>query len=280
MPEIIEVEITKQKLTPALVGRRILDFKSDWPYGLTSEFGSIAKTAGDIKGRQVQSLDRRGKVILINLSGNRRIVVHQRMSGHLAIVPPGGTIARLGGAEGVKHARFVFDLSGGKKLILFDPRKFGTVWYGTPTFIGNISYMKKLGLDALAINRDELAALIKHSKEGLKAFLLRQDKIAGLGNIMADEILWGARLFPKRVVNTLSGQEIEILHKALKRTLAASLRRGGTSMRDWHHPDGITGTNQKHFKIYKQKSCPGCGAAIKRQTVVGRGTYACNFCQK
>src|SRR3989338_8713133 len=120
MPEIIEVEITKQKLTPALVGRRILDFKSDWPYGLTSEFGSIAKTAGDIKGRQVQSLDRRGKVVLINLSGSRQLVINQRMSGHLAIVPPGGTIARLGGAEGVKHARFVFDLSGGKKLILFD----------------------------------------------------------------------------------------------------------------------------------------------------------------
>ncbi|MDP4010502.1 MAG: DNA-formamidopyrimidine glycosylase family protein, partial [Candidatus Spechtbacteria bacterium] len=160
MPEIIEVEITKQKLTLALEGKRILNFWTDCPLGLYSEVGGILpagrqgrKVAEAMKNLKIESLSRKGKVVVINLDNDMVIALHQRMSGHIRHFVSSEESTKP------KHAHFIFELNDGSKFMLIDPRKFGTVWFGSKTWFENHSYIKKLGKDILNIKKDDFVGI-------------------------------------------------------------------------------------------------------------------------
>ena len=268
MPEIIEVEITKQKLKSAIQGKRILDFWTDWPRGLISQEGGMKKTTKKLKGKKINGLSRKGKAVILNLEGHKILAIHQRMSGHMPVNLPEN-----------KHTRFRIFLSDNTDVSLVDPRKFGVVWYGSEKWFNEQPYIKNLGYDAMSIKRSQLFRILSNSRSSLKSLLLNQSKIAGLGNIACDEILWRARLNPLCRADTLNVREAELLYKSIYTILADVLRYGGTSMSNWRHPDGEQGNYQKKFKIYKQKKCVRCKKSIKSEKIAGRSTYFCKICQ-
>ncbi|MDX1608322.1 MAG: bifunctional DNA-formamidopyrimidine glycosylase/DNA-(apurinic or apyrimidinic site) lyase [Candidatus Spechtbacterales bacterium] len=272
MPEVIEAEITKQKLALAIKGKRILRFRTDWARGLESEEGSVAKTNKALKGLKVKNIDREGKVVVINLEKGKTLSLHQRMSGHIRYADEKN--AKLG-----PHAHFIFYLDDGSKFALIDPRKFGTVWFGSNEWLAERPYIKKLGENVLDIGKKDFNEIFNNSKAQVKSFMLRQDKLAGLGNIAVDEILWKARIHPKTKVNQLTAKQKTQIYKAMYSVLADVLRHGGTSMSDWYHPDGKIGKYQERFKIYDREFCPGCRSKIKKIKIAGRGTYFCPRCQ-
>jgi len=274
MPEIIEAEITKQKLKSAIQGKRILDFWTDNSGNLISEKKNLRRTISALKGRRIKDLERFGKMVVINLDDGNMLAIHQRMSGHIVVEKR--EVQKLPSA----HAHFSVELEDGINFMLHDPRKFGEVWYGSRKWFEKLPFIKNLGHDAMVLEDKILANLLKNTSSGLKGFLLRQDKIAGLGNVTVDEVLWRARLNPKKKTDTLTLKEIKNLHKAIYVTLASILRHGGISMRDWRHPDGQKGKYQNYFMVYNREKCRRCRNKIIKQKISGRGTYFCKICQK
>lgn len=271
MPELPEVETTAKKLQP-IVGKTIARFATDWPRGIkVSEPSFIAK---DIIGRRILSISRRGKAVIIALSGGYMLAFHQRMSGRLLVCSKR--------REEKKHIHAEIAFTDGTMLYFHDPRKFGVIWYGKEDEVMRDAYFARLGADALTVPLGEFKRRLLTKKGMLKPTLLRQDVFAGIGNIVADETLWEARLHPERKITSLSESEIKKLFSALKKVLRRGIRAQGTTLRDWAHPDGARGGFQEYFRVYGRKNlpCPRCGTKIKRIVVGGRGTWICTSCQK
>ncbi|QQG42660.1 MAG: hypothetical protein HYW15_00315 [Candidatus Giovannonibacteria bacterium] len=272
MPELPEVETTVRKLKPLIVGKRILN----------------------LSGKKILNIERKGKAILICLSGGKILGFHQRMSGKLLIVPHGTRD---------KHIRRTFCLSGlpphlsdrcgGGDLVFHDVRKFGVVWYGDSKKVLGDPYFKTLGKDALEISLRDFRKLFKTKYitplipltlrgTKIKSFLLNQKNLAGVGNIVADEVLWRAKIHPEREVRSLSGLEVRNLWKSIKFILNRSIKSGGTTMRDWLHPEGTRGAYFEKRFIYDREGepCRRCRAGIIRKKISGRSGYFCPRCQK
>jgi len=259
MPELPEAEVTTRKLRPLIIGKRILNFN-----------------------RRILNIERRGKAILIHLSGGKILGFHQRMTGKLLIVPRGWKD---------KHTRFAAKLSSGKDLVFHDVRKFGIVWYGEAKKVMSDQYFKTLGPDALRISLESFREILKGNnplnppyfkgETKIKPFLLNQKNLAGIGNIMADEILWRAKIYPKREVRSLNRSEVRNLWKSIKFILNRSIKLGGSSMRDWLHPDGDKGGYFEKRCVYDRegKKCFRCGRKISRKKIAGRSSYYCPSCQ-
>lgn len=275
MPELVEVEITRLKLLPLVKGRRILSFWTDWPRALCAA-ASKQHAASSMRGRKIINVRRRGKVLFLDLSGKpeKVVAIHLRMSGRLEIAPSKSPAARW--------AHFRWRLSSGKELRFIDPRKFGAVWYGTAEELLKYPYLKSLGRDARGIPKKVFTATLGRKTGMVKAVLLRQDILAGVGNIMADETLWRAKIHPRTKIADLSAGALNNLHSALTRTINAMLAAGGTSLRDWGHPDGKLGGYQEKRKIYGRagEPCPRCRIKLVKLIVSGRGTTVCPKCQK
>lgn len=271
MPELPEVEVTTRKLTPLLKGKRLLGFFSDWPKAV--RVSSPLYVARDIKGRKILSLARRGKAILIRLSGGRLLALHQKMSGKVLVL-----------ARGAKdrHIHHRFSLSGGKELVLHDIRKFGRVWYGTEDAVLRDPFFAKLGREPLELFFGGFKELLLRHRGMIKPLLLRQDVFAGIGNIVADESLYKARLHPRRRTETLTAAEARRLYDALRFILKKSIALGGSTMRDWRHPDLSPGGYFASRLVYRRagERCKRCGAVIRRIVVGSRGTHLCPKCQR
>lgn len=263
MPELPEVETTVRKLKPLIVGKRILSFGR----------------------KKILKIERKGKAILIYLSGGKILGFHQRMSGKLLVV------RHL--VSDKKHIRFRFSLSGGEDLVMHDVRKFGIVWYGDSKKVLGDPYFKTLGKDALEISLRDFRKLFKTKYitplipltlrgTKIKSFLLNQKNLAGVGNIVADEVLWRAKIHPEREVRSLSGLEVRNLWKSIKFILNRSIKSGGTTMRDWLHPEGTRGAYFEKRFIYDREGepCRRCRAGIIRKKISGRSSYFCPRCQK
>lgn len=271
MPELPEAEITKRKLTP-LIGKTVASFYCDWPRGLRVTT-SPQKMAADIRGRKILGLDRHGKVIILSL-GERVIAFHQRMSGRLMIAP-----------RNVKPGKFVhhrLTFSDGSALWFLDPRKFGIIWYGKPDDVKKDPYHRKLGPDGLLITISDFKARLRKHRGMIKPLLLRQDVVAGIGNIVADEMLWESRINPKQHLEALKNADLSRLFRAMKNVFSRGIRAQGSSLRDWSHPDGESGKFQKYFRVYGRggEKCPRCRTPIKRILTGGRGTWLCPRCQR
>ena len=273
MPELPEVEITARKLKKiGLVGSRPAYFKFLSP----KQFRSHIKFSGvkkDVAGRKIKRIWRKGKVIFIDLDGEppRTMAIHLKMSGRLSVVSKK--------EANDKSVRFVAGFKDGGELRFKDPRRFGVIWYDSPQNLFKEKYLATLGPDMLNISYAEFAKGLSFRGGAIKAVLLRQDVFSGIGNIIADEALWFSKIHPKTNIRNLHDREISKLYMNLKRVINEILKAGGTSMRDWGHPDKEAGGYQNHFKIYGQIRCPRCGFATVKIKVAGRSSSVCPKCQ-
>lgn len=273
MPELPEVETTRRVLEPHLVGRTFTGAVLDWPKAVAHP--DPATFAERLAGRRVTGLDRRGKHLIIALDGGSRLIVHLRMTGSLQF---GRQDAPL-----PAYTRNRLLLDGGDELRFVDLRKFGQLWLFAPGEAARLPYdaAGPEPFDA-AFTPEDLAARLQKRRTNVKAALLDQHVLAGLGNIYADEALFAAAIHPERRADTLTDEEIQHLHAAILAVLRQGVANLGTSYRDFVGPFMQRGNNLEQLQVWRRegKPCPRCGAPIVKQRVAGRGTHLCPNCQR
>ena len=282
MPELPEVETIRRDLTPRIVGRTIVEawvspnapkLVQAVPAGRQGELADAF--CRRLAGRRIEELDRRGKYLLIRLDGGVTWIVHLRMTG--------GLIHSRGGCEGLPDGRFLrarFGLDDGAALCYVDLRKLGTMWLTDD----ESAVVGKLGPEPLgeAFGPRELHRLLAKRRAPVKAVLLDQGAIAGVGNIYADEALFEAGIRPSKPARALSRRAAERLHWAVRKVLMEALEDRGSSFRDYVDAEGEQGMHQLRVKVFRRtgEPCYACGTAIKRVKVGGRSTHYCPKCQR
>ena len=272
MPELPEVETVRAQLEPVLTGRRferveIRDPRLVRPY-------EPAEVAAELEGERVAAVERRGKYLIVRFESDRVLLIHLRMTGSLRHSGDG-----LGEDP---HRRAVVKLDDGSDVAYRDVRRFGTWLVLEP---GELApYLAtRVGdepLDAL-FTAARLGERLAKRRAPIKAALLDQRTLAGMGNIYVDEALWRARINPLRPAESLDRKELQRLHKAIRATLEAGIARQGSTLRDYALPDGSSGSMQDEFKVYGRggEPCDRCGTPIAKTRVAGRGTWFCPQCQ-
>jgi formamidopyrimidine-DNA glycosylase len=275
MPELPEVETIRRQLAPSMEGRtleRLEVLDARW-----CEPAPPAEMADAVAGRRVERLSRRGKYLIVELEDEVHLVMHLRMTGNLLVVPAGEDV------DGRPHLRARLVLGSGKSVLFVDVRRFGTgiVLLGHAALDDYFS--SRLGVEPLSpdFTADALRALAAGRRAPVKAFLLSQERIAGVGNIYADEALWRAKIHPLRPVGTLKRPQIAALRDAVVESLEAGIDARGATIDDFRHPDGATGSFQDRFLVHLREGepCSRCGRAIVKMRAAGRGTYVCPHCQ-
>jgi formamidopyrimidine-DNA glycosylase len=270
MPELPEVEYIARQLRTQLVGQRISGVEVPWAPAISGM--SPSEVAARLSGHTITGVERRGKYLLIALDDEQVLAVHRRMSGNLIFTA-------LGAHD--PYARVVFILDDGRRLVFSDPRKFGRVVLTTRDELPAL--FAALGPEPLEaeFTPDVLARRLAGRNRALKALLLDQSVIAGLGNIYADEALFRARLHPLRPANSLDAQEIAALHHAIQETLRLGIEHGGTTFGRHRDVFNEAGRNVEYLNVYRRtgEPCPSCGTPIARIVVAQRGTHFCPQCQ-
>ncbi|MFL5938578.1 MAG: bifunctional DNA-formamidopyrimidine glycosylase/DNA-(apurinic or apyrimidinic site) lyase [Gaiellaceae bacterium] len=273
MPELPEVETVRRRLEPVLVGRSFEHVEIEDARLTRPE--DPAEVAAALTGERVEALERRGKYLVVRFESGRVLLIHLRMTGNLLYAPAGEP-------ADVPHRRAVVRLDDGSDVVYRDIRRFGTWLLVEPK--GLDPYLAtRLGGEPLGrtFTVKALSAKLANRKAPVKAALLDQRTLAGLGNIYVDEALWRARIHPLRPARDLGGDEIKALRDGIKKALAAGIARQGATLRDYRQPDGSTGSMQKEFKGYGRggEPCDRCGTPIEKTRVAGRGTWYCPTCQ-
>ncbi|MGK2923236.1 MAG: bifunctional DNA-formamidopyrimidine glycosylase/DNA-(apurinic or apyrimidinic site) lyase [Methyloceanibacter sp.] len=294
MPELPEVETVRRELEPVLVGNafaRVEQRRPDLRFPLPKRFGER------LQGRKVEALDRRAKYLLARLDDGEVLVMHLGMTGRFAIDKANGTAAapgRLAHPQVAvpKHEHIVFHLRDGSAVRYSDVRRFGIMDLVPAATLDSHALFKGLGVEPLGedLTSEWLAGKLKGKAASIKAGLLDQRLIAGLGNIYACEALHRARLSPLKLAGTLttkSGKptkKTEALVEGIKAVLQSAIKAGGSSLRDYRHTDGRLGRFQHRFKVYGRAGKPctrtGCGGIIRRVVQSGRSTFFCPTCQR
>jgi formamidopyrimidine-DNA glycosylase len=273
MPELPEVETVRRRLAPALEGRRFVDVEIN-DARLTRPFDPV-EVARELAQERVRLVDRRGKYLIVRFESGRALLIHLRMTGSVL----------HGGREPLPddpHRRAVVTLDDGSDVIYRDVRRFGTWLLLEPSEVDTY-------VDA-RVGREPLAATYKAKHLGeelegrrapIKAVILDQRTVAGVGNIYADEALWRAQIHPLTPAAQLEPVEVKALHRGIRQALQAGLRRQGSTLRDYRLPDGSSGGAQNEFKVYGRGGdpCDRCGTPIDKIRVAGRGTWYCPSCQ-
>jgi formamidopyrimidine-DNA glycosylase len=272
MPELPEVESVRRQLEPALVGRSFARVSIDDPR-LVRPY-EPAEVAAELTGERVAAVERRGKYVVVRFESGRVLLIHLRMTGSLRHSE--GSLAED------PHRRAVIRLDNGSDVSYRDVRRFGTWLLLEP---GELEpYLQaRLGdepLDALFTSA-RLGDRLAKRRAPVKAALLDQRTLAGMGNIYVDEALWRARLNPLRHAATLDPGELRRLHHGIRAALEHGLARQGSTLRDYALPDGSSGAMQNEFKVYGRggEPCDRCGTPIVKTRVGGRGTWFCPTCQ-
>jgi formamidopyrimidine-DNA glycosylase len=272
VPELPEVETVRRRLEPVLVGRsfdrvEILDPR------LTRPEDPLA-VAVELVGERVAAVDRRGKYLIVRFESGRALLVHLRMTGNL--------LHAAGRPEDDPHRRAVVELDDGTVLAYRDVRRFGTWLLAEP---GQVEpYLEaRLGREPLAqaFTTKRLSEALAGRRAPVKAAILDQRRLAGVGNIYADEALWRARIHPLRPAGELGEHELRALHRGIRAALNAGIERQGATLRDYRTPDGGSGRMQHDFKVYGREGqpCERCGRPIEKIRAAGRGTWFCPGCQ-
>jgi formamidopyrimidine-DNA glycosylase len=273
MPELPEVESVRGQLEPALLGRRFEQVKIDDPR-LVRPYEPV-EVAAELEGERVAAVDRRGKYLVVRFESGRALLVHLRMTGSLLCAANGSLPAD-------PHRRAVVTLDDGSDVAYRDVRRFGT-WLLLEPGEAEPYLAARVGdepLDAL-FTAARLGERLAGRRTSLKAALLDQRTLAGLGNIYADEALWRARLNPLRPASGLDPAELRRLHRGIRAALEHGLARQGSTLRDYRLPDGSGGSMQDEFRVYgrRDEPCDRCGTPIARTQVAGRTTWFCPTCQ-
>jgi formamidopyrimidine-DNA glycosylase len=227
----------------------------------------------NIVNYKIKNLRRIAKYIIIDFENTQSLIIHLGMSGRLKIVKSNLLLN--------KHDHLVFKFEN-LKLIFNDPRRFGFVDITNSDKISNVSYIKKLGIDALdkKLSTDYLYDRFKNSQVLIKQLLLNQYIVAGIGNIYACEILYDAKISPLRKGSSLKRSHIGTILKSSRRILRKAIKHGGSSINDYISPDGILGNFQKNFKVYGRAGYKIKGCEIKKVVLHGRSTFFCPDIQK
>jgi len=293
MPELPEVETVRRGLEPILVGNafaHVEQRRPDLRFPLPKRFGER------LQGRTVSALDRRAKYLLARLDDGEVLIMHLGMTGRFAIDKANGRAApgRFAHAPAnvPKHEHVVFHLADGSVVRYSDVRRFGIMDLAPSSTLDSHTLFKGLGVEPLgdALNSEWLAGKLKGKATSIKAALLDQRLIAGLGNIYACEALHRARISPLKLAGTLATKtgkptkKTEALVAAIKAVLESAIKAGGSSLRDYRHTDGRLGRFQHRFKVYGREGKPcartGCGGTISRVVQSGRSTFFCSTCQR
>lgn len=280
MPELPEVETVRLALAPALAGRRIARVavrKHDLRVPLPHDF------AARLTGRKVRAVERRAKFLQVRLGDARTLVIHLGMSGRIRIFkknPP----------PPAKHDHVELETDNGCVVRYHDPRRFGLMALIADKDLGSHPWFRALGPEPLdrAFTGAVLARRLKGRKTSLKAALMDQRTVAGLGNIYVSEALFCAGLSPKRGAGTVRGKDVASLVRAIKTVLRAAIASGGSSLRDHRQPSGELGYFQHRFAVYDRagQPCPGCTCkvaatgGVRRIVQGGRATFYCPRKQK
>jgi formamidopyrimidine-DNA glycosylase len=273
VPELPEVESVRRQLEPALVGRRferveIADRRLVRPY-------EPAEVAAELEGERVAAVERRGKYLVVRFESGRALLIHLRMTGSLRVAP----------AEALQddpHRRAVVTLDDGSDVAYRDVRRFGTWLVLEP---GELEpYLDaRVGEEPLAavFTSAHLGERLARRRAPVKAALLDQRTLAGMGNIYVDEALWRARINPLRPAETLDRAELRRLHRGIRAALEHGIARQGSTLRDYRLPNGEGGAMQDELKVYGRggEPCERCGMPITKTRVAGRGTWYCPRCQ-
>jgi formamidopyrimidine-DNA glycosylase len=272
VPELPEVETIRGQLAPLVEGRTLMRIEildPRWPRPLAPEELSTA-----LEGRKIESLGRRGKYLLWHFTGDVHLAQHLRMTGAVLHEPnPEPT-----------HVRVRIELKPKRRLVIVDPRRFGTgeLLLGTPALDRFLA--ARLGVEPFG--EEFTAEYLREQARGrigpIKPFLLDQRHVAGVGNIYADEALFRARVHPLRPAGKLTREQYALLRETIVASLQAGIDARGASIDDFRHVDGVRGAFQHEFLVHLREGepCVRCGTSIVKMVVGGRGTYVCESCQR
>lgn len=288
MPELPEVETVKRGLNKLIIGRKISDIIID-------NDGSFHGSNTDVKvfliGAKIKDVRRRAKVLMIDLSTEYTLVIHLKMTGQLVFVdeksrfgaghPNDSLISNLPD----KSTRVILVFEDNSHLYFNDQRKFGWVKLMPTIEISSLPFMQKVGPEPLEDNfsvSEFIDRFKRRSKTSVKAAILDQSVIAGVGNIYADESLWGAKIHPKRLVGSLSSADFENLYTQVRHVMNLSIEKGGSTNRNYVDAEGKKGSYMDYANVFRRdgQACPRCGAEIIKLKVAGRGTHICPNCQQ
>jgi formamidopyrimidine-DNA glycosylase len=275
VPELPEVETIRRQLASRVAGRTIVEaevFDPLWCRPRTPEEVEI-----DLRGERIESLGRRGKYLVMEFEDERFLVMHLRMTGNFLWVPEADDVPER------PHLRVRLVLDDGNRLLFVDQRRFGTgvVIEGRAALEDYLG--ERVGPEPLepGFTPDVLAREARGRKAPVKAFLLDQRRVAGVGNIYADEALFRAQIHPLRPAGRLRRPEVERLHSGIVEALEAGIQRQGASIDNYRDANGERGSMQDEFLVHLRegKACVRCGHTVVKMVAAGRGTYVCRRCQ-
>lgn len=287
MPELPEVETVRRGLLRLIVGKKIIAERHDTEKGFPNAPNDVNNF---LLGATILDVRRRAKVLMVDLSTQYSLVIHLKMTGQLVFVGEerfgaGHPNDSLVNALPDKSTRVALDFKDGSKLFFNDQRKFGWMRLMPTVEIPNIDFMKKVGPEPLEDSftvKDFAERLKKRPRSNIKATLLDQAVIAGVGNIYADESLWGAKIHPQRFTGSLTDKEIEHLYHEMRDVMNLAIEKGGSSNHTYINAEGKKGSYMDFARVFRREGlpCPRCGTTIEKLRVAGRGTHICPFCQK
>lgn len=287
MPELPEVETVRIGLQRLLPGRKVMAVDFDWPKGFPNPPEDVQAF---LVGAEVVLVARRAKVLLIELSSKYSLVIHLKMTGQLVFrsdkerFGAGHPNASLVGELPDKSTRVTLTFADGGRLFFNDQRKFGWMRLMPTAEVPNIDFFRKVGPEPLSseftwqVLRDRLQ---RRKNTNIKAALLDQTVVAGVGNIYADESLWGAKVHPTTLVRDLADEDFQNIYQALTDVLKLSISKGGSTDQHYVDAEGKPGKYLTFANVFRREGlpCPRCGTIIEKSRVAGRGTHVCPACQ-
>lgn len=268
MPELPEVETIKNEMAPHALDHVITGVTVNDPRIIQKI--SVAQFTSAIIGQRIVSLERRGKYLILLLHGGKTLIFHLRMTGNLMINPPATD----------KYSRAVINLNNGSNIVFTDRRRLGVIWLVDK----KEDVIAKVGIEPFDEKFNDMLfrKLLKNYSAPVKAVLLDQHFIAGIGNMYADEALFAAGIHPQKKAGKLTVAETKKLFEAIRAVLHKAIENKGATVDTYRRPDGVNGTAQEEFNVAHRlgKKCPVCGTPIERIPIRNRGSYFCPRCQK
>lgn len=287
MPELPEVETVKLGLKQLLPGKIVAKVNFDWPKGFPNSKADVDKF---LIGSTIIDVRRRAKVLMIDLSTEYSLVIHLKMTGQLVFrgnksFGAGHPSDSLVGKLPDKSTRVIIDFKDKSTLFFNDQRKFGWMRLMPSAEIVNIDFMQKVGPEPLEpsfSSQEFIQRILRRKNSNIKAALLDQTVIAGIGNIYADESLFGAGIHPASIISAVPKKRLEKLHESIRAVLAVAIEKGGSTDRNYVDALGNKGSYIEYANVFRKENqpCPICGHEIIKIRVAGRGTHVCVFDQK
>ena len=288
MPELPEVETVRRGLAEYIIGRTITQATVyDSPKSFPNHTAEVEQF---MQGAQVVAVRRRAKVLLIDLSSDYTLVIHLKMTGQLwyrgeEVFGAGHPSDSLIGELPDRSTRVMLEFADSSRLYFNDQRKFGWIKLIATPLVPSLAFMQKVGPEPLEADftPEQFATrFARRARTNIKAALLDQTVVAGVGNIYADESLWGAKMSPKRLVANVTPAEFALLYDELRAVMNLAIEKGGSTDKNYVNAEGKRGSYMDFARVFRREGqpCPRCGTTIEKIKWAGRGTHLCPVCQK